>query len=120
MCKTAMYVDLLDEVANIEYTCIEYTCDIAQMSLRGKDLLDARIPSTTYMGVSEMGFGNVAARYGTRITSDCGPACGASATTRTVGGGPRQVRRQQPTAHHRGRAEGRCDGVAGRAQTRQH
>ena len=60
-----MYVDLLNDVSKIEYTC-----DSDQMSLRENNLLDSKIPSTTYMGARGVGFGNVAARFGERFSSN--------------------------------------------------
>jgi len=62
--KEAEYIHLLNDVAKIEYTC-----DIHQVSLRENDLLDRDVPTTRYMGMRGVGFGNVASQFGRRFQS---------------------------------------------------
>ncbi len=48
---------------------IEYTCGAVQLSLLQSNLLDQGIPTTRYMGMPGLGFGNVAGRYGEGLKS---------------------------------------------------
>jgi len=62
--KEIAFIDLLEDVAKIEYTC-----ESDKMSLRHNDLLDQSVPTTRYMGIPGLGFGNVASRFGQQFSS---------------------------------------------------